>query len=187
MSLLLLVYWFETKCANASWAYFVISPHKQLIIKKEMSMKWISSLGHQIQCSKTGNCSKWCSPFGTTRSPGSFMSWMYFLVTAWTGEWSLRDSLMHMVVKGRLDRSSLTIKARVNKTIPPLASIICSYVGLFSYHFISWTSRPSIRSITSFLHCSWWWLWCAKLYRLQQIALAVVSWPVREQVERFIL
>ena len=35
------------------------------------------------------------------------MSFVYRLVTADTGECSLRDSLIHMVVKGRLLRSSL--------------------------------------------------------------------------------
>lgn len=46
-------------------------------------------------------------PVGTVQPLGSVRSWVYFLVTACTGEWSRSDSLMHMVVKGRLDRSSL--------------------------------------------------------------------------------
>lgn len=51
-------------------------------------------------------------------------------------------------------------------------------VCVLSDHSISSPSRPCIRSITSCLHFSWWSAWRAKLYSVQQIALAVVSWPV---------
>lgn len=71
------------------------------------------------------------SPFGTVRSPGSVMSWVYFLVTAWTGECSLRLSLMHMMVKGRLDRSSLWTQLQcMKKYLYPLK--------MLTFHHLFW-------------------------------------------------
>lgn len=77
----------------------------------QVSFSIVNSSGTQACCQEMPwlSCTNLnlFSPRGTVQPPGSARSWVYFLVTACTGEWSRRDSLMHMVVNGRLDRSSL--------------------------------------------------------------------------------
>lgn len=113
-------------------------------------------------------------PAGKVLPSKKVMGLVIFLDIPGTGGCRRRDSLMHIVVYGILLRSSLRTRMETWCQCP-LSPFYDDIFKIKVYQSI--VSLPSKTCIISSLHSFWCSGLQARLYRMKEIPLEVVSWP----------